>query len=136
MTPEEQRDLARLNRMIGYAVKFTIDAPGLEPADVAIATILAGCARPPRPAEYPQIRILVKLWRDGQASVAAAVREALLARAETYTDDWHRFAGMLRPGAPGRDTLTEGSARNIRRSASLSRIAGEELRKIADGIPQ
>jgi len=107
VTAENQRELARLNRLIGYAVKFAVDAPGLEPVDVAIARTLADCARPPRPDEYPEIRVLVRLWRDGQVSVAAGVRETLLARAETYADDWH----------------TSGS------------IVAGELRKAADGIP-
>jgi hypothetical protein len=131
MTPAEQRrELARLKLLTGYAVKFTIDTPTLDPTDANLAKTLAGCARPPHPEDYPQIRLLVDFWRDTRASAAAAVVETLLTRAQSYTEDSLKFSGMLRPGTQ-LDPLTENDAR---RYADIDRILADELRKTAAAL--
>lgn len=78
MTREEaaERRAARLDGLCRrYAVKFDRDwtmdrhaARGVtaEPTDANLAMVLDGCARAPRPEEYPAIRRHVQVYRAEQ----------------------------------------------------------------------
>lgn len=50
----------------GYAAKF-VNETDEAPTDENLASVLAGCVRPPRPVDYEQIRRYVGVWRQVRA---------------------------------------------------------------------
>jgi hypothetical protein len=54
---------ALASRHVAYAMHFINDPSAGEPTDGEIERVSYGCARRPRPEEYPKIRAEVEAWR-------------------------------------------------------------------------
>jgi hypothetical protein len=114
-----------------YAVRFVLDAaPGEDASAANLARVLGGCVRPPRPFEYPAIRMHVDTYRMAQMSGADAVRDTLRDRAESYASDARKFADMPKLGQTS-DVLT---GEDCKRFAAMYRTIADELRKVAASL--
>jgi hypothetical protein len=111
------------NRYAKYAVKFANDAPGMMPTDARLAEVLANCARPPKPEEFPAIRQLLNTYLDGRESKGRDARAALLERAEAYASKARQFTGP-----------EHGSDGEARWYIAYNRDMAGELRKVAASL--
>ena len=118
---ENGRTERREQRHQKYAVRFVLDCgmngraedPSAEPTDENLAKTLGSVVRPPRPDEYPAIRMHVDTYRMAQMSATDAVRDKL-----TGLADWYETEAPIDP--------------NLR--TLLNRRIADELRKFAASL--
>lgn len=91
-------DARSYRRARGYAGKYLADGGTLPPTDESIRAVLAGCVRPPRPGEEPEIASAIR--EVGALDFTAAHRARLQAFVDYYATATH-LDGFGDPDAKG-----------------------------------